>query len=147
MTEPMSSDERVRRVVDFYATVTPGSLDRIDALYAQDAGFKDPFNEVRGRHAIRKVFEHMYRQVHAPRFVVHSAVAQGDFAMLTWTMHYLSSARSADEQSIRGCTELRFDSAGQVALHRDYWDAAEELYEKLPLLGALMRALRRRLKA
>ena len=54
---------------------------------------------------------------------------------------------AADEQSIRGCTELRFDSAGQVALHRDYWDAAEELYEKLPLLGALMRALRRRLKA
>lgn len=147
MTEPISSDERVRRVVDFYATVSPDSLDRIDALYAPNAGFKDPFNEVRGRQAIRKVFEHMYRQVHAPRFVVHSAVAQGDFAMLTWTMHYLSSARSADEQSIRGCTELRFDSAGQVALHRDYWDAAEELYEKLPLLGALMRALRRRLKA
>ncbi len=117
MTEPISSDERVRRVVDFYATVSPDSLDRIDALYAPDAGFKDPFNEVRGRQAIRKVFEHMYRQVHAPRFVVHSAVAQGDFAMLTWTMHYLSSARSADEQSIRGCTELRFDSAGQVALH------------------------------
>ena len=27
-------------------------------------------------------------------------------------------------------------------MHRDYWDAAEELYEKLPLLGALMRWLK-----
>jgi hypothetical protein len=34
-----------------------------------------------------------------------------------------------------------------VADHRDYWDAAEELYEKLPVLGALMRLLKRRLRA
>jgi hypothetical protein len=31
-----------------------------------------------------------------------------------------------------------------VAYHRDYWDAAEELYEKLPVLGGLMRFLKRR---
>jgi len=29
-------------------------------------------------------------------------------------------------------------------LHRDYWDAAGELYAKLPLIGAVMRWLRRR---
>ena len=29
-------------------------------------------------------------------------------------------------------------------MHRDYWDAAEELYEKLPILGGLMRWLKRR---
>ena len=36
---------------------------------------------------------------------------------------------------------------GRVVAHRDYWDAAEELYEKLPVLGALMRLLKRRLRA
>jgi len=34
-----------------------------------------------------------------------------------------------------------------VTYHRDYWDTAEELYAKLPLLGGLMRLLRRRLAA
>jgi hypothetical protein len=29
-------------------------------------------------------------------------------------------------------------------MHRDYWDAAEELYEQLPGIGVLMRWLRRR---
>jgi hypothetical protein len=29
-------------------------------------------------------------------------------------------------------------------MHRDYWDAAEELYEKLPVLGGLMRWLKTR---
>jgi steroid Delta-isomerase len=31
-----------------------------------------------------------------------------------------------------------------VVFHRDYWDAAEELYEKLPVIGALMRWLKKR---
>lgn len=33
---------------------------------------------------------------------------------------------------------------GRIAQHRDDWDAAEELYEKLPAIGALMRWLKRR---
>ena len=45
---------------------------------------------------------------------------------------------------IRGASHLRYDAAGLVAFHRDYWDAAEELYEKLPLIGSLMRWLKKR---
>ena len=50
---------------------------------------------------------------------------------------------SKREQCIRGATHIVFDERGAVSVHRDYWDAAEELYEKLPLLGALMRWLKR----
>jgi hypothetical protein len=32
-----------------------------------------------------------------------------------------------------------------VVWHRDYWDAAGELYAKLPLVGPLMRFLARRM--
>ncbi|MCA0424309.1 MAG: nuclear transport factor 2 family protein, partial [Proteobacteria bacterium] len=39
---------------------------------------------------------------------------------------------------------LRLAADGRIAEHRDYWDAAEELYEKLPAIGALMRWLKRR---
>ena len=39
---------------------------------------------------------------------------------------------------------LAFAPDGRIAMHRDYWDAAEELYEKLPVLGGLMRWIRRR---
>ncbi len=47
-------------------------------------------------------------------------------------------------QTVRGASLLVLDGPGLVTLHRDYWDAAEELYEKLPVVGALMRWLRRR---
>jgi hypothetical protein len=49
--------------------------------------------------------------------------------------------------TVRGATHLRFDAQGRVILHRDYWDAAEELYAKLPLIGWLMRGLQRQARA
>ena len=64
-------------------------------------------------------------------------------------MHYrLKGARTtASPQVIRGASHLRFDSAGKVTWHRDYWDAAEELYMTLPVIGWLMRRLRKALSA
>lgn len=47
-------------------------------------------------------------------------------------------------QTIRGTSHLVFSEEGLVTLHRDYWDAAQELYEKLPLVGGLMRWLKKR---
>ena len=48
---------------------------------------------------------------------------------------------------IRGASRLRFDAAGRIDYHRDYRDAAAELYGKLRLLGGLPRALARKLAA
>jgi len=45
---------------------------------------------------------------------------------------------------VRGGSHLKLNADGQIEYHRDYWDAAEELYEKLPAVGSLMRWLKRR---
>lgn len=62
-------------------------------------------------------------------------------------MFRFKSFRSQEVQTIRGATRLHFDEQGRVELHRDYWDAAEELYEKLPLVGGLMRWLKNRVNS
>jgi hypothetical protein len=49
--------------------------------------------------------------------------------------------------TIRGATHLRFAADGRIRYHRDYWDAAEELYAKLPVIGAMTRLLQRRGRA
>jgi ketosteroid isomerase-like protein len=139
----MSADA-VARARAFFESITPESAARIDEIYAADAWFKDPFNEVRGAAAIRRIFTHMFEQVDAPRFVVREVLAQGDGAFLTWDFLFRLPRLGGDEQCIHGASHLKFDPAGRIAYHRDYWDAAEELYEKLPVLGALMRWLKRR---
>jgi ketosteroid isomerase-like protein len=141
-----SSDERTRRLVQVYAGLTRENLPALMALYEEGASFKDPFNEVSGRPAIEHVFADMFEQLREPRFVVLHAATEGDDAFLTWELHFLRQSGGAS-MTIRGASHLRFSPAGLVADHRDYWDAAEELYAKLPVLGMLMRALRRRLSA
>ena len=71
-------------------------------------------------------------------------VVDGDQCFLTWDFLFRMKRFSRDEQVVRGGSHLRFDAQGRVGLHRDYWDAAEELYEKLPVVGGLMRWLKRR---
>jgi steroid delta-isomerase len=135
----------VARVRAFFESIGPQDVARIGEVYAADAWFKDPFNEVRGVAAIARIFEHMFEQVDGPRFVVRDTVAQGDAALLVWDFEFaFRRPLPAGPQCIHGCSHLRFDADGRVARHRDYWDVAEELYEKLPVLGAVMRLLRRR---
>jgi len=135
---------RLDELVVYFETLTPQSLERLGDFYASDTRFKDPFNDVQGVAAIRRIFEHMYRQVDAPRFVVTDRLVEGDRAMLVWNFHFV---RRGQPQVIRGATHLCFANDGKVLIHRDYWDAAEELYMTLPGIGWLMRRLRAALAA
>jgi steroid delta-isomerase len=132
------------RVIDFFQSISVDSTQTLSLIYTDDVWFKDPFNEVQGLEQVSHIFTHMFEQVDAPRFVVTHSVLQDDQAFLTWDFLFRMRRFSDDEQCIRGATHVRFASDGRVAYHRDYWDAAEELYEKLPVVGSLMRWLKTR---
>lgn len=134
----------VQPLIDWFKHLTPDTLDQVPRFYAADAEFKDPFNDVRGTEAIQHIFRHMFSQVAQPRFDVGSCFSGDDGAMLLWDFHFRSRAPLPEkDMTVRGATHLRFNAEGKIVLHRDYWDAAEELYAKLPLLGGIMRGLQR----
>jgi ketosteroid isomerase-like protein len=133
----------LQNVVRFFENISPASVAQLSSIYTEEVFFKDPFNEVRGIEAVTAIFAHMFEQVDAPRFVVTTSVLQGNEAFLTWDFLFRMKRFATEEQCIRGATHVRFEEDGRVSLHRDYWDAAEELYEKLPVLGAMMRGLKR----
>ncbi|MBS1159502.1 MAG: nuclear transport factor 2 family protein [Proteobacteria bacterium] len=129
-------------LIQFYNEFSPASVARFPEFYSNDACFKDPFNEVRGIEAIQHIFTHMFTQVAEPRFVVTEQVVDANGAMLVWQFFFrMKLWREGKIQVIRGISHLKFDAAGKVFYHRDYWDAAEELYEKLPLIGSIFRVL------
>lgn len=137
-------EPHIAELVTLFEALQPGDLDRLAERYAPEARFKDPFNEVRGRAAVRRVYAHMFETLEAPRFTVRQAVGGGADCLLTWDFDTRLRGRPL---RIHGASHLQFDAAGRILVHRDYWDAAEELYAKLPLLGGLMRWLQRRLAA
>ncbi len=137
-----------QRLVDYFEGITLARVHELRELYAADASFKDPFNEVVGIAAIEQIFAHMFVALHEPRFVVTEVIQQGDSCVLTWDFVFrFKRFDTVTVQTVRGASHLWFDGAGKVTMHRDYWDAAEELYEKLPVLGALMQWLKRRVNS
>jgi steroid Delta-isomerase len=126
----------------YFEHLSVTDVDRMQDIYSPDAYFKDPFNEVNGVEAIRNIFGHMFVKVEKPRFVIQTVVAGHAEAFMTWDF-YLRFKGEQTERKIHGATHFRFSADGRIAYHRDYWDAAEELYEKLPFVGAMMRFLKR----
>jgi len=137
-------DPRVASLVDLYERLTVDDVAWLGKHYTEQAFFKDPFNEVRDLAGVQRIFAHMFEGLEAPRFEVLEALAEGEQCFLSWNFLFRLKGQST-ERRIHGSSHLRFAPDGRVAYHRDYWDAAEELYEKQPVLGALMRWLRRKL--
>ena len=118
----------------------------LDTVYAPEAYFRDPFNEIRGIGELRRIFAHMYETLEDPRFAITETILEGDRAVLVWDFDFRMKAWKPDVQHrIHGLSVVRFGPDGRVTYHRDYWDAAGELYAKLPLVGPLMRYLARRM--
>jgi steroid delta-isomerase len=138
----------IRRLAQLFAALSPEDLVRLPEVYAEHAEFSDPFNHVHGVAAIEILFRHMFERLENPRFEVLHALGDQHEAMLTWDFRFrfrsawLQPAGSLD-QCIHGATFVAFAADGRVQIHRDYWDAADQFYAKVPGLGWLMRALKR----
>ena len=142
---PATMAQAVERLVQFFEQLKPQDLQRLPEIYAPEARFKDPFNEVQGMAEIERIFAHMFVALDSPHFIVTERIVQDNKCFLVWDFRFrFKRFDTTSWQTVRGGTHLAFDAQGLVTLHRDYWDAAEELYEKLPLVGGLMRWLKRR---
>jgi hypothetical protein len=141
----MTHRQKFKDIAHYFETISPESVGHIKNLYAPSARFKDPFNDVIGTAEIERIFQHMYVSLEAPQFVVVAQIVDGSQAFFTWEFRFkFKRFDTQTEQVVLGTTHLVLDEQGQISLHRDYWDAAEELYEKLPLVGSLMRWLKGR---
>ena len=139
------ADTRAAAVIAFFEQMLPGDVAGLQRLYTEQAFFKDPFNEVHDLAGVQRIFAHMFESLAEPRFEVLDALVQGEQCFLSWDFRFRLKGQ-VEPRQIHGSSHLRFAPDGRIAYHRDYWDAAEEFYEKLPLLGALLRWIKRRLR-
>ncbi len=131
--------------IHFYETMTPDSLARLPELVTPDIHFVDPFNDVTGIAPLRRILARMFADLREPRFVVTHQAWSGEVCFLRWD--FTARSQSGAPWKIEGMSELRFAPDGKVARHVDHWDSGRQLYEKLPLIGAVLRLIRRRLAA
>jgi hypothetical protein len=133
------------KLTHFFETLhskTP--IENFRNIYDENVTFKDPFNEVEDIASVYKIFVHMYQNLDNPRFVINEYVDKKNIIYVKWDFLFAFKGKK-DENSFEGVSRLVVNEQGKVTSHIDYWDAAEHMYEKMPLVGSLLRFIKRKI--
>ncbi len=135
----------------FEALRVPGDLAGLAKLCNPEIRFKDPFNDVKGVESLRRIFEHMFETTVNPQFSVLGVApdtGRDDRAYLHWRFVFHPKGReNEDLWVIEGMSVVLVDEAGLLTSHIDHWDSGEQFYERLPLVGALVRFIKGKMRA
>lgn len=132
------------RYVELFENLTPQRLDELAPLLTDEVRFCDPFNDVRGVAAVQAILADMFARTEAPRFRVLHWCVDGQQGYIRW--HFSARVPLLGAWEVEGVSRLAFAPDGRIAEHLDYWDSGP-VYERVPLLGRLVRMIRRRLAA
>lgn len=136
------SDAALDRYCSYLETLSPARLADLQDYVVDEVHFRDPFNDCTGVEAMRSILDHMYRTLGTVRFTISARSRTGDTAFIAWRF---DSAWRGRPVVFDGVSHLTFNPEDRVSAHIDYWDAASGFYEKLPVIGWPLAALRRRI--
>ncbi|KOC92847.1 nuclear transport factor 2 family protein [Winslowiella iniecta] len=147
MTQQHAQQATLNNLVMFYQDMQAHSLSQLATLYHQDILLVDPVGQHHGRDAVTGYFAALLKNLRYCRFDITHQHAFDEAALLLWRMDYAHPAlQKGAPQSLEGSSYLTFRDS-RVIFQRDYYDLGEMLYEKVPVLGSAIRALKRRLKS
>jgi hypothetical protein len=145
-----SSEETaaIARFQKFFADFSPQKIDvLLDQTYASDAWFNDTLKTIRGRDEMRGYLKHGAEAVESCVVEVKETLSNesGDY-FIRWvmTIRFKRFKKGIDTQTI-GMSHVRFNSAGLVCFHQDYWDATAGIFEHIPVLGWMIGKIKARL--
>jgi hypothetical protein len=145
------SDLEARALAGFGAFFSSFAPDRVQTLaaatYAPDVYFNDTLKAVRGIDALRHYLAESAEAVEDCRVQIHESTrtAHGEY-LVRWSMmiRFKRFKRGQDTWTV-GMSHLRFDGDGRVVYQQDYWNAADGLFQHVPVLGWAIAAIKRRL--
>jgi hypothetical protein len=136
------------RFAQFFSSFAP---DRIKTLlpetYAEDVYFNDTLKAVEGRAALAHYLGDSAEAVESCRVeILETTRTANDEHLVRWSMmiRFKKFRRGVDTWTV-GMSHLRFDADGHVVYHQDYWNAADGLFQHIPVIGTLIAAVKRRL--
>jgi limonene-1,2-epoxide hydrolase len=111
-------------------------------IYSENIVFIDPIKSVSGLEDLTKYFEDLYQSVTSCHFTLTSHLPNSHRYSLEWVMH-LQHKKISNNQKIElnGASFIEFKD-DKVCYHRDYYDLGALVYERIPILGSVIRKVR-----
>lgn len=131
---------------DFYRHPDIAGLEGIDRIYTQDVEFHDPVHTINGRLALKNYLRGMYEGAREMSFNYLEEQISEHTATITWVMRFSHRSLNGGKPiDVKGVTVIHFTD--RIYYHEDFYDLGAMLYRHIPVLGALIRFINKRLSA
>ena len=114
----------------------------LSEIYSNDVVFTDPIHEIRGIEKLNIYFNKLNDNLLEGSFQFTEESTVGDKAYLSWEMK-LKLKRPSKTVKASGISVLTIEE--KIIKQRDYFDAGELFYENIPILGGIIRFLKKKI--
>ena len=136
----------VEKFKQLYQELDGSNIEIIESIYAPEIQFHDPFHQVEGLQNLKEYFQDLYVGVDAISFDFGNSISDGNSHFVEWVMNLTHPKLNKGQPfDVPGASLLKVNERQQIILHRDFFDAGVMLYEQLPVLGSLVRLIKRRI--
>ena len=140
-------NSRKARVTKAFNDLRADNLHILDNFYHPNLKFSDPLGDINGLKEMKAYYAKMYETVKDINFDFKNISEEGDHIMAPWTMTLTAEGLNGGEPvQVIGISHLTFDpKTNLVIYHRDYFDMGSFIYEHIPVLGSIVRMVKRKL--
>lgn len=119
---------------------------KVRPVYAEQTFFNDTLKTLTDPDSIETYLLETADMLQYGRVTFEDAVDSGPDTYVRWRMVYRSKTLSRNRDIVTvGMSHLRFDRDGRVVLHQDFWDASRGIFEHVPVIGAGIRMVKKRI--
>ncbi|NMP15086.1 nuclear transport factor 2 family protein [Thalassotalea sp. Y01] len=130
--------------VEVYQQLSTDNLDLLERIYHSDVLFEDPMHKVHGYQNLNQYFATLYSNLSACTFRINEVIPGDEQAAIYWQMQFSHpKLNGGDSVSVDGHSHIK-QAQGKVIYHRDYLDVGAMLYEHIPVVGRIIKAIKQR---
>ena len=135
----MNVDKAFEKYSEYLQNLSLASLGDLRYYVDRDVVFSDPFHQEKGIANMTRILNKMFEKVTDVQFKILDHAVNDHTVYFNWQLIGVLSKKS---WSVEGVTMLIFDDELKVTHHLEHWDAASQFYERLPIIGRLLKYVR-----
>lgn len=152
----------IQKFESFYTNLASMKIEELASIYSDNVTFIDPIAAHSGIKTVESYFSKLLENAKYCTFIIHSVQKASDLNtiagdhiesdkdsktnfVVNWEMAFTSERINKGRPiKVDGITQLKVVD-NKIIYHRDYYDLGQMVYENVPLLGRIIKRIKRTL--